>query len=294
MLRYTVLPSSALRLTGTDRLDFAQGQMSGNIKATPVPGLTEACFLNVKGQIEQFARIYRREGDLYLHLDEGRAPELAARFRRYIIFDQVEVQDVSGELASLHVWPGEWPTGWDAAGADAQSFELGGGTVLAGRVNRAGTPGLDLHYLQRKQAEVLAALAGQDVPLAELEAARIAAGRSDVQADHWQGVLPQEVGLEGAVHNRKGCYIGQEIMARLEARGQTRYALGQLRGVQVAPHAEVRAGERVVGLTGASTGTLALARLRRELLAGEHLGELTVDGQPVVVHPLEDVAAAQP
>ncbi len=283
MSRFTRLPSSALRLTGPDRLDFVQGQMTAHIKAAPTPGMVPACFLNVRGQIEQFARVYRRADDVYLHLDDlsgtgEQAAVLAARLKKYIIFDQVEVHDVTPVLASLHLWPDALATllGWDAAGPDVQSFEFGGGVVLAGRVNRSGESGLDVHYLRQHEATLLAALAASEVPAVELEAARIAAGLSDVVRDGWQGSLPQEVGQDAAVSYRKGCYVGQEIMARLEARGNTRHALTLLSGEGLPAHSEVRHGDRVVGQTGASTGRLALAKLRKDLPedAGLRVGEV--------------------
>ena len=279
MSRFTRLPSSALRLTGPDRLDFVQGQMTAHLKAAPTPGMVPACFLNVRGQIEQFARVYRREDDVYLHLDDlsgtgQQAAALAARFRKYIIFDQVQVQDVSSVLGSLHVW-NEDLNGWDAAGPDVQSFELGGGVLLVGRVNRAGTVGLDVHYLQKHETGLLTALNAQEVPPAELETARITAGISDVSRDGWQGSLPQEVGQDAAISYRKGCYVGQEIMARLEARGHARHALTLITGEYLPAHSEIRYAERVVGVSGASTGTLALAKLRTDLPAGAelHVGE---------------------
>ena len=279
MSRFTRLPSSALRLTGPDRLDFVQGQMTAHLKAAPTPGMVPACFLNVRGQIEQFARVYRRGDDVYLHLDDlsgtaNEAATLAARFRKYIIFDQVQVQDVSAVLSSLHLWS-EDLTGWDAAGPDVQSFELGGGVLLVGRVNRAGTAGLDVHYLQTNEAGLLAALNAQEVPHAELETARIAAGISDVVRDGWQGSLPQEVGQGAAISYRKGCYVGQEIMARLEARGHARHALTLITGERLPAHSEIKYAGRVVGVSGASTGTLALAKLRTDLPEGAelHVGE---------------------
>ena len=269
MTAFTRLPSSALRLTGADRLDFVQGQMTNNLKAAPTPGMLPACFLNHKGQIEFFAHIYKRENDVYLHLAEGEAPALAARFRKYIIFDAVEVQDVTGQLASLHVWSEAVP-GWDPAGAAVQSFELGGGTVLAGRIDRTGTPGLDLHYLRQHEAELLAALNTDEnphaeLPFADLEAARVRAGISDVTQDGWTGLLPQEVGLDSAMSYRKGCYVGQEIMARLEARGNTRYHLAQVRGEALPAHTDMLLNGKLVGRTGSSVGDLALARIRKDL-----------------------------
>ncbi|WP_424950673.1 YgfZ/GcvT domain-containing protein [Deinococcus sp.] len=290
MSRFTRLPSSALRLTGPDRLDFVQGQMTAHLKAAPTPGMVPACFLNVRGQIEQFARVYRRPDDVYLHLDDlsgtgEQAALLAARLKKYIIFDAVEVHDVSGVLSSLHLWgeDAEALAGWDAKGPDVQSFELGGGAVLVGRVKRSGMTGLDLHYLRQHETGLLAALNLQQAPPAELEAARIAAGVGDVVRDGWQGSLPQEVGQDAAVSYRKGCYVGQEIMARLEARGNTRHALRLLSGRNLPARSEIRHGDRVVGQTGASSGTLALARLRKDLPEG---AELRVgEGLAVVVSP---------
>ncbi|GGR02538.1 CAF17-like 4Fe-4S cluster assembly/insertion protein YgfZ [Deinococcus ruber] len=294
MSRFTRLPSSALRLTGPDRLDFVQGQMTANLKAAPTPGMVPACFLNVKGQIEQFARVYRRPDDVYLHLDAGAAVALAARLKKYIIFDQVEVQDVSEVLATLHVWS-EDLSGWNGEGADVQQFQLGGGVVLTARVNRTGTPGLDVHYLQQHGAEVLGLL-GQEVPFAELEAARIQAGISDVGRDGWAGSLLQEVGLDGeiggAISYRKGCYVGQEIMARLEARGKTRYALTRLEAVADAlpAHTEILLDGRAVGVTGASAGAQALAKLRKDVPHGALLTVGTAQARAAAA-PQEDSPA---
>ncbi len=267
-LLLTRLPSSALRLTGADRLDFVQGQMTNNIKAAPMPGMVPACFLSPKGQIELFARIYKREDDVYLHLAEDQAAQLAARFRKYIIFDQVEVHDLSAELATLHVWSQAVP-GWQIDGPDVQNLKFADGatelSVLAGRVKRSGEVGLDLHYLRRYESALMAALNAEERPVSDLETARIQAGISDAAHDGWAGYLPQEVGLESAVSYRKGCYVGQEIMARLEARGNTRYHLAPLSGQALPAHSDVTLAGKVVGRSGASSGTLALARIRKDL-----------------------------
>jgi folate-binding protein YgfZ len=281
---WTRIPSSSLRVTGPDRVDFVQGQMTGDLRGAPTPGLVAACFLNVRGQIEHFARAYRRADDVYLHLDEGQAPALAARLRRYIIFDQVEVADLSDTLATVHVWDAAALPGWQADGPIAQTFDLGGGAVLAGRVNRSGTPGVDLHYLLRHEAAVLGAL-GQERPLAELDAARIAAGIPDVARDGFTGTLLQEIGLDlggplPAISYRKGCYVGQEIMARLEARGNARYHLAALVGEGLPERAEVTAGGKVVGQSGLNAGGASLARLRKELEEG---AAVEVGGVPAQV-----------
>ncbi|MFH4268473.1 hypothetical protein WAJ72_23075, partial [Acinetobacter baumannii] len=68
---------------------------------------------------------------------------------------------------------------------------------------------------------------------------------------------------------RKGCYVGQEIMARLEARGNARYHLMRLSGEGLPDRAEVTQGGKVVGQAGRHAGGLSLARLRKELAPGD-------------------------
>lgn len=286
---WTRIPSSSLRVTGADRVDFVQGQMTNDLRGAPTPGMVACAFLNVRGQIEQFARAYKRPDDIFLHLDAEQSGPLAARLRRYIIFDQVTVEDLGGALRTVHLWSEDLP-GWNPAGGAAQQFELGGAVVLAGRVSRTGTPGLDLHYLARQEEAVLAALGDGEVPLAGLDAARIRAGIPDVTRDGLTGTLPQEIGLDvggplPAISYRKGCYVGQEIMARLEARGNARYHLARLVGEHLPDHAEVTRGGKVVGQSGLFAGGASLARLRKEALPGE---TVEVGGQLATVelaHP---------
>ncbi len=273
-MTWTRLSSGALRLSGPDRVDFAQGQMTNDLRGAPVPGMRPALFLNVRGQIEHFARVYKREEDLYLHLEREEVPALAARLRKYVVFDQVEITDLSDRLSALHLWSQDLP-GWDAAGPDCQQFELAGTQVLAARVNRTGEMGLDVHVLAEHSDGVLAQL-GEEAPPEELERARVLAGVPDVARDHWYGSLPQEVGLVGAVSFRKGCYVGQEIMARLEARGQARFRLAAVEGEGLPSYAPVTLAGKPVGTGGHAVGKRALVKLRAEVQEGE---QVEVGGQ---------------
>lgn len=285
---WTRLSSSSLRVTGADRVDFVQGQMTGDLRGAPTPGLVAAVFLNVRGQIEHFARAYRREADVYLHLDAEQALALAARLKRYVIFDQVEILDTTELLATVHVQDAAMLAGWDMNGPDTQQFELAGITALGGRVNRTGTPGVDLHYLRRHEDAVLAVLPGEESTLEALNAARVRAGIPDVVRDGFAGTLLQEIGLDvggplPAISYRKGCYVGQEIMARLEARGNARHHLARLVGDGLPDRAEVMQGGKVVGQAGEHAGGQSLARLRRELVDG---AAVEVGGVPATVQLL--------
>jgi folate-binding protein YgfZ len=105
-----------------------------------------------------------------------------------------------------------------------------------------------------------------------LELARVAAGIPSVAGEAGEGVLPQEAGLEALVSYRKGCYLGQEIMARVEARGNLRRRLGVLRleGEPSEGARDIRHEGRRVGRLGTlarhpGLGLIALAVLRSDL-----------------------------
>jgi len=288
----THIPSSSLRLTGPDRLDFLQGQMTAHLKAAPTPGRVPALFLSVKGQIEFFAQIYKRPDDLYLHLAAGQAEALERRFKKYIIFDQVEVQNVSSVLSTLHLW-GEMggeislevaqKLNYSPEEAETQITDVGEMTLLISRFNRTGQSGLEVHVLNKHLDALLELLALEEKPYSAVQEARVRAGISDPLEDGFLGDLPQECGLEGAVSYKKGCYIGQEIMARLEARGNTRHRLVRLEGQNLPSHLELEQGGKKVGQTGLSVGNVVLARLRKELEDG---ATLEVGSSSATVHDL--------
>ena len=284
----THIPSSSLRLTGPDRLDFLQGQMTAHLKAAPTPGRVPALFLSVKGQIEFFAQIYKRPDDLYLHLAEGQAEALERRFKKYIIFDQVEVQNVSSVLSTLHLW-GEislevaQKLNYSLEGVETQITGVAEITLLISRLNRTGKVGLEVHVLNKHLEELVNLLSLEEKPYSAVQEARVRAGIPDALEDGFLGDLPQECGLEGAVSYKKGCYIGQEIMARLEARGNSRHRLVRLEGHNLPSHLELDLGGKKVGQTGLSVGDTVLARLRKELEDG---ATLDVGGSSATVHDL--------
>jgi len=138
--------------------------------------------------------------------------------------------------------------------------------------------GVDL-ICERGDTETLAAaLRGRGaVPVDEaaVEVLRVEAGRPRYGVDLDDTVIPQEAGLnERAVSFTKGCYLGQETVARLHYRGKPNRHLRGLRMSAPAAHGdELRVGEKVVGTIGTAVvsprhGPLALALVRREAEPG--------------------------
>ena len=274
-----------LELKGPDRADFLHNQCTSDIRSMLRDGWLETLFLNAKGQIEHLG--------LVLHLGESfwisspSAKALASRFSKYIVFDQVEIEELPWSLLRLQ--------GPEAEAIAQKLFPL--------------PPRWGL----RKDPELVLARDefGLWLFVPTYEASRLAqrlleAGATPVGREAWHiwrvergvadlpealGELPQEVGLAGRVSYKKGCYLGQEIMARLEARGNTRYQLMGLLGQKEIPSgAEVFREGRPVGRVGTSVespthGAIALALLRKELAPGDQVQiegwSATVSGLPM-------------
>ena len=283
-----LLGTGALRLTGDDRLEFLHGQVSHEVKRLQPGESRAALMLNIRGHALALLRLYRRDDDLFVAPEGDSVERLEAQLRAHIIFDQVEIENLSENLTALTL------QGTNAAGTLQKVFDtdlpapdtfiqvpFASAKVLISPVARSRAGGFDLHVLT-KDAEALvgtlkeagAGLAGEDA----LEAHRITAGIAGAEFEGGDGVLPQEAGLTYALSYRKGCYLGQEIMARIEARGKVRRRLVGLKFTAFPESGErdlVKGGKTVGRLGGVAThpqlGVIALGSVRSEIDAGEAL-----------------------
>ncbi|RIH88749.1 Aminomethyltransferase [Meiothermus luteus] len=274
-----------LELRGADRTEFLHNQCTSDIRGMPKESWFETLFLNAKGQIEHLGRVFHLGEALWVSSPSAQA--LAQRFHRYIVFDQVEVESLPRALLRLQ--------GPQAEAVGQQLFPLPprwGLSRTPGGVVARDELGLWL-LLPLPEAAVLAPrlLEHGATPVGRQawHIWRVERGQPDLAEA--LGELPQEVGLGSRVNYKKGCYLGQEIMARLEARGQTRYHLMALLGqVQIPPGAEVFREGRPVGRVGTAVespewGAVALALLRKELRPGDQVRvgdwSATVAGLPL-------------
>lgn len=122
-------------------------------------------------------------------------------------------------------------------------------------------------------AELVAAGA-LGVTATAIDAARVAAGVSTAGRDGGAGVLPQEAALTGALSYRKGCYLGQEVMARIEARGNLKRSLATVEVVADGTYAAARLAALARGRGSAEGGGLAEAAARSIELNGRKVGVL--------------------
>lgn len=286
-----LLGTTPFRLTGADRLEFLHGQVSHEVKRLSTGESRPALMLNVRGHALALMRVYRREDDLFVAVEGGAGTQVEAQLRAHIIFDQVELTDLTDTITALtlqgtkassvlqNVFGGELLQENTFA-----EFSFASAKVLVSPVARSQAGGFDLFVLTREAADLVRALESAGASLAgeaALEAHRIAAGLADAEHEGGEGVLPQEAGLEYALSYRKGCYLGQEIMARIEARGNPRRRLvGLTLGGQPETGDITREGKTVGRLGGVAAhpeqGTIALASVRTELEPGVELSVGTV------------------
>lgn len=234
-LRHAPVDAAVVRVTGEDAAAFLQGQCTADLRGV---ALTDALWLNRKGRVLAHTVVAQEaDGSFLLLCPHLRAAELIAIVTANVIADDVVATDETARWERGIVWGG--PP--DLAGAKAFA------------TRRHGVAAWDV------LVPVGQALPGVPGTLAELEMARLAAGVPAVPADCGAGEFPQECGLDAWVSYTKGCYLGQEVMARIQSMGSLRRILRVVAG-PVAVGQELRTPEgKVVGLVRSAAGDAGLA-----------------------------------
>jgi folate-binding protein YgfZ len=261
-----------LALTGAEAKDFLHGQVTNDIVGlTPGTGCY-AAFLTHKGKMLGDMRVFDLGDELLLDCERVALQELFNMIRRYKLGREVELHKRTLELAELSVIGPDAPRLAGPHEHDNARVELGGVPVVAVTTD----VGTDLFCAAADKEAARAALDFPDGDEAAAEIVRVESGRPRFGIDLDESVIPQEAGLnERAVSFTKGCYVGQETVARLYYRGKPNRRLLGLKLAEPAPTgAEVHLGEKVVGKLGSvvvspELGPIALALVRREANPGD-------------------------
>ena len=194
--------------------------------------------------------------------------------RRFKLGRDVELHKRTVEMALLSVIGPEAPDLVKSVEHSNARVVVGGAQVVAVRTD----VGIDLFCWADDRDAVRAALDFPDGDEAAAEIVRVERGRPRYGVDLDETVIPQEAGLnDRAVSFTKGCYVGQETVARLHYRGKPNRRLLGLRLSEPAPSGtELRLGEKVVGRLGSVVvspdhGPIALALIRREANPGDRV-----------------------
>ena len=260
-----------LALTGPEAKEFLHGQVTNDIEALEPGRGCYAAFLTHKGKMLGDLRVLDLGDELFLDTERSALQELFNMIRRYKLGRDVELHKRTVERALLSL-VGRWRRSSAAPSTTTCRDEIGGVPVTLVRTD----VGTDVICDAERAAEVKAALGVPEVDEAVAEIVRVESGRPRYGIDLDDSVIPQEAGLnERAVNFEKGCYVGQETVARLFYRGKPNRHLRGLRlSEPVATGEPLRLGEREVGKVGSSVvspahGPIALAIVRREASPGD-------------------------
>lgn len=260
-----------IRVTGEDRKRLLHAMCTNHVEQMQPGDTIYAFFLNAQGRVLADAWIWCGEDHLLLDVEPEQRRKLYEHLDRYIIADDVTLDDITDETAEIAV---EGPQAEAAPRA---------GTVL--RASATGQPGFRMIVPAADKESVIAALRAAGIAEATAEEARtvrIENGVPRYGEDITDAHIVHETQQLHAVHFNKGCYLGQEIVERVRARGQVHKKLYALRidteTVPAAGEKVLSGGEEAGVITSAAWSPAhgcvrALAYLRK-------LDQLTVAGAP--------------
>jgi tRNA-modifying protein YgfZ len=262
---------------GSDAADFLQGQVSNDVEALEPGSGCYATVLSHKGKLRTDLRILRGDDSFWLDTEAIGHAVLEHMLRTYSLGRDVQFEDMTESRALLSLVGPAARERLDAAPpAEEHAFVSGEhGVYVASQfgvdvIAPVGTT-LDVEPVSEEAAECL----------------RIEAGRPRLGYDMDADTIPQEAGInERAVSFTKGCYVGQETVARLHYRGKANRHLRGLRLAEPAERgAEIMFGDKAVGRLGSTCvsprlGPIALALVRREAEPG---ATVEVGGAPAEV-----------
>ena len=293
-----------LALADADRVDFLQRMTTNDVKAlTGTAAAGQSCITvltSPTAKIVQVFTVLARADDLLLLPALGAAEALARHLRGQIFFmDKVKVSDLSAQFARLRLMGPQALTALAATGLDLNGVGEGewrgrdGLLVVAQR--HYDLPGFEIVVAQERREEIVTRLAAVGAAVLEgdeaYQAQRIELGRPLPGAELIGEYSPLEAGLAWACAENKGCYTGQEIIARQITYDKvTRTLVGIVADEPLTAGAALTADGREVGtITSAARSPLVGSPIALAIVKRPHDGavtELLVEGKPVRVTAL--------
>jgi len=299
-----------IEVGGGDRVRWLDGMLSNDVTRLRAQGEASGCYattLTAKGRIVADLHVLARDASFWLETAAAAVPKTLEHFERHLIADDVELRDLGASVDRLAV---EGPLSSRllarAAGVPLElaadgwtTLRIAGADVVVARYGWSGELGfqllVDAGRGESVAKEIEAARSESDSLSSgpkTLEVLRIEAGIPKFGAEIDETVLPAEARLERAVARSKGCYVGQEVVARMEAAGRVSHLLvGLALGDEPVPEpgSAISADGRRIGEVTSScrsvlAGSIALGFVRAVHSASGT--ELCVAGRPARVAAL--------
>jgi len=238
-----------LCVTGTDRFRFLNGQITNDLRKASETGAIEACVLNAKGKLNGHIFIAAREESFLIDAEPELRDGLRERLERYVIADDVQIEEVTDEFSLYHVFAEEPPA-------------TGLGRIVSAR--RFSAAGWDIWTDPARRDAVRTELASTYLFLdsAAADLMRVEQGLPGWGRELTDEIIPIEANLEQrTIDYQKGCYIGQEVISRIKMSGQTNK---RLCGLISLSNTLLQPGMKLVASSGKEAGWItSVARSQR-------------------------------
>jgi folate-binding protein YgfZ len=289
---------------GADAQRFLNGQVTNNVKDLQIGDGCYAALVSAKGKLQSDLNIYRLENEMLLDFEPGQSASVTQRLEQFVIAEDVQVVDAAPDYG---LWSVQGPKASEVVGNLWTHFivppkamsatkveEAALGEIYVTQPSRLRSQGLDLFLptaAMNDAGERLLARGGRLCGWQALETARIEDGVPRFGADMDDTNLAPEALDTRAISYAKGCYIGQEVIARIRTYGQVAKALRGLRlggkGKEAPPKGtKLFLGEKEMGSITSAVWSprlqaiIALGFVRREAnQTGTELEALTPGGK---------------
>lgn len=263
------IPAGKLQLSGKNSVQFLNGLVSNEVKdLQPGEGVL-AAFPTLQGKLAALCRIYNTGENLLMELDAINREKIFKNLSRFVPAGEFFVTDASDSLTLVSLQGKrsaeliEALTGQAAETAEHKigKREIAGTEVWVANHKRCGEPGFDLFVetgeaanVNQQVMEIGKAFGARRIGEAAFEVARIEAGQPREGVDAGEDFIILESELEAAVSYTKGCYLGQEVIARIHWRGQP---AKRLRGFLIEADALPARGTELWAVAGQMAGRRA-------------------------------------
>ncbi len=244
--RYWVrLHRDVVKVSGPEAETFLQGQLSQDLSLLDRSGSVWSWLLAPTGKVDALLRVSRTgDGSLVIDTDAGWGEAVLARLVRFKLRTRADLELVAASVVGLR------GQGSDPDGQGWEREALGAGAAVVATPPWPGLAGADLIYLEGSEEPFRAPDGVAEMDAADYEAVRIASGQPRMGAELTERTIPGETGLVPfTVSFTKGCYTGQELVARIDSRGGNvaRHLRRLFLSAPAEPGSELYDGDRPAG-----------------------------------------------
>jgi tRNA-modifying protein YgfZ len=285
-LAHRLRPAGILDVKGADRESFLQGQLTQDVRGLAPGESRAAAGLTPKGKLLFVARVLGLEDRLRVVVPEILRPLVLEHLRKYAVFTKVAIEDRTSDFVRVGVYG---PEGVHVVLPDSV-FGLHPEGEFSADVLVSADRFPELEGLLRDAGST-------EIGEETAEILRVEAGRPHFGRDMDSGNLPDEIGMDDAISTTKGCYVGQEVVARLRTYGRVnrrlvrfRFPEGPISPGEVLRRPEeeepkVEAGRVTSSVVSPTSGPIGLGYAFRDVASGARLVSVSHPALTAIVDP---------